>query len=124
MKRAIKLSVQNSMHSRASSQPPLSLRPRPKGGALPFFMDSEQTIFMTQPKGLARILSLDDQEKELWNAQEIEAMWRHQLSAPLGIDLETVVSVTATQLRKAPQFDSYRNRSFSALFADPQPPIE
>src|SRR6185503_15005188 len=62
-------------------------------------MESEQTIFMKKPEGLTRILSIDEDVKELWQAREIEAMWRHQLAAPLGIDLEAVISVSGTELR-------------------------
>ena len=87
-------------------------------------MDSEQTIFMKKPEGLTRILSIDEDVKELWQAQEIEAMWRHQLAAPIGIDLETVISVTGTELRKSPHFEAFRQKTFADLFRDPSPPLE
>ena len=60
--------------------------------------ESDQTIFMTRSAGLARIFSLDDADRDLWGPEEMEAMWQHQLSAPIDVDLDSVVSVSATQL--------------------------
>jgi len=79
---------------------------------------------MKKPEGLTRILSIDEDVKELWQAREIEAMWRHQLAAPLGIDLEAVISVSGTELRKSPHFETFRQKTFAELFHHPQPPLE
>jgi hypothetical protein len=83
-----------------------------------------QTIFMTRPEGLARILALDDHTTELWNPGELQAMWQHQLSAPIDIDLETVVSVRATELRNAARNTPFKGKSFADLLLDPAPPLE
>jgi len=84
--------------------------------------DSEQTIFMTKPEGLARIL--DDGATDLWSPEEMQAMWHHQLSAPVDMDLATVVSVRATILRNSPQLASFQGKTFSDLFTHPKTPIE
>ncbi len=84
--------------------------------------DSEETIFMTKPEGLARIL--DDDATDLWSPEEMQAMWRHQLSAPIDIDLATVTSVRATILRNSPQLASFQGKTFGDLFSHPQVPIE
>lgn len=84
--------------------------------------DSEQTIFMTKPEGLARILDVD--ATDLWSPEEMQAMWHHQLSAPIDIDLAAVTSVRATILRNSPQFASFQGKTFGDLFAHLEPPIE
>ena len=86
--------------------------------------ESDQTIFMTRSAGLARIFSLDDADTDLWGPEEMEAMWQHQLSAPIDVDLDSLVSVSATQLRKSPALESFRGKSFAELLAHPNPPIE
>jgi hypothetical protein len=83
-----------------------------------------QTIFMTRPEGLARILSLDDAPGDLWTAAELQSMWQHQLSAPIDYDLDSVVSVAATQLRNAPSMAGFRGKTFAELLHHAAPPIE
>jgi hypothetical protein len=83
-----------------------------------------QTIFMTRPEGLARILAVDDNTTELWNRAEMQAMWQHQLSAPMHIDLESVVSVRATELRNSPRMAEFKSKTFADLLQDPSPPVE
>ena len=78
-----------------------------------------QTIFMTRPEGLARILRLDDTGNELWSPEEMQAMWRHQLSAPIDLDLDTVVSVKATELRKSPAIAAVRGKTFGEVLGHP-----
>ena len=83
-----------------------------------------QTIFMTKPEGLARILSVDDNGVNLWNAEEMQAIWKHQLSAPIDADLDTLVSVRATELRASPEVKAVGSKTFSELLNHPAPPIQ
>jgi hypothetical protein len=83
-----------------------------------------QTIFMTRPEGLARLLNLDEAGRELWNPAEMQAMWRHQLDAPIDYDLDTVVSVKATDLRSSPALKPFRGKAFAEVLNHPAPPVE
>src|SRR5215471_18638171 len=49
--------------------------------------DSTQTIFLSGPAGLARILEQDQPDAALWAQQELRAMWEHQMRAPIEADL-------------------------------------
>jgi hypothetical protein len=84
----------------------------------------DQTIFMTRPEGLARILALDETGKQLWSAGEMQAMWCHQLSAPVDLDLDTVVSVKATELRKSPALAAFAGKTFGQVLSHPAPAFE
>ena len=84
--------------------------------------DSEHTLFVTKPEGLARIM--DDDATDLWSPAEMKAMWCHQLTTLIDIDLGSVTSVRATALRSTPHLASFQGKSFAELFADPAAPIE
>ena len=84
--------------------------------------NSENTLFVTRPEGLARIL--DDDSTDLWSPDEMKAMWRHQLSAPMDVDLAGVTSVRATTLRQSPHLAGFKGRTFTDLFSMPEAPVE
>jgi hypothetical protein len=84
--------------------------------------NSDQTLFMTRPEGLARIL--DDEATDLWTPDEMKAMWQHQLAAPVDVDLAEVTSVRATILRSSAGLGSFGGKTFGQLFADTAAPIE
>jgi hypothetical protein len=84
----------------------------------------DQTIFFSRPERLARILTVDDTAANLWTPEEMQAMWRHQYSAPIDVDLDSVVSVQATQLRKCPSIAEFRSKTFAEVLTHVSPPIE
>ena len=47
--------------------------------------DSTQTIFLSGPAGLARILAQDQPEAALWGPEEMRAMWQHQQEITEGL---------------------------------------
>ena len=85
--------------------------------------DTEQTIFMTRPEGLARILALDD-TSDLWEPNELRAIWQHQLSAPLELDLCSVKSSNTSRFKKTVEAEPFHDKSFADLIAHPNPPVE
>ena len=54
--------------------------------------DTTQTIFLSGPKSLARILAQDQPEAALWEPQEMRAVWQHQMRAPIEADLAPIGS--------------------------------
>ena len=82
-----------------------------------------EDIFMTGPEGLARILTLDETGTDLWGAEEMQAIWLHQLSAPLDIDLSLVGSGRAKELGKSGETKPFLAKSFSELLEHPHPPL-
>jgi hypothetical protein len=85
--------------------------------------DSSNTIFMSGPAGLARILDQNQQEAPLWEPAEMRAMWQHQLSVPLDVDLGTVQSANLSALRKGAEA-SFLEKGFQDLLHNPKPPLQ
>jgi hypothetical protein len=79
---------------------------------------------MTDAEGLAGILTLDGAETELWAADEMRAIWQHQLAAPLEIDLNTMESGLPTGLTTSPEIKPLLMKTFGELFGHSHPPVE
>lgn len=74
--------------------------------------------------GLGRLLSLAGSAPTHWPATDLVAIWRHQLSAPLLLDLEDS-SPDATRTINAIRANPTRSlERFEQLLADPNPPPE
>ena len=86
--------------------------------------ETEQTIFMSRPESLARILALDEDAGDLWAPEELRAMWQHQMRTPVDIDLGGFNAPGAGPLQSSAAMQSFKGKTFSELFADRQPPIE
>jgi len=84
--------------------------------------DSSNTIFMSGPEGLARMLQLDDPGKALWDSDETRAIWQHQLHAPLEADLSTLDSPHATEIRSLAENQPFLSQSFAEFFKQLNPP--
>ena len=85
--------------------------------------DTTQTIFMSGPAGLARILDQNQKDTALWGPDEMRAMWRHQLRAPLDADLSTVQSANLAVLRLAPETSGFLDKSFENLLHNAKPSL-
>src|SRR5262245_18541027 len=85
--------------------------------------DSSQTIFLSGPAGLAKILDQNQDDAALWGAAEMNAMWKHQLQAPLDADLSSVSSSNLSALRRDPQTKSLLEKSFEHLLHSAKPPM-
>jgi hypothetical protein len=81
--------------------------------------DSDPTMFFSRPEGLARILSLDDEETELWSPEEMKAMWLHQMATPLEIELGTITPAPASGVQEGP----FSGKTFRDLLSHPEPPL-
>jgi hypothetical protein len=83
-----------------------------------------ETSFFNRPDGLARVLALGDSTGDLWSPEEMQAMWQHQLSALLQIDLDSMHAFRLAELKDAPELQRFLAKSFGDLLLDPQPPFE
>jgi hypothetical protein len=83
---------------------------------------SEYNVQSSSPASLARIFELD--EGPAWQPEELGAILRHQLEAPMQLDLGTIPEADQRQsaLTSAARHPAIRN--LRELFAHPAPPLE
>jgi hypothetical protein len=86
--------------------------------------DSAESVFQGQPKSLAALLEASGEESRLWCPEELGAIFRHQLAAPVLVDLGGYDPGTAARLKKLSEAQSLLLKSFSDLFHHPAPPLE
>lgn len=86
--------------------------------------DYTKATFTTGPRGLANLMNSTSGESRLWNAKELEAIFRHQLDAPVFLDLSYCERKLAKQLKAVSDAEGLLLKNFSNLFAHPAPPIE
>jgi hypothetical protein len=76
------------------------------------------------PQFLAQLISLAGNRKATWLPQDLGAMWRHQLRAPLELDLaETVPDARDTVVRLSSSGQPPL-RTFGDLLRHPSPPLD
>jgi hypothetical protein len=73
---------------------------------------------------LSGLLLLADDKSATWSPAELASLWRHQLAAPLLVDLGTVEPDAAMTISQATATDLRKLESFVDLLDHPSPPIE
>lgn len=73
---------------------------------------------------LARTLGFGLEPERLWTEQELEAVYRHQMSAPITVDLSAMDDQQARRIRQATEAKGLTLRSFADLLQHPSPPVE
>jgi hypothetical protein len=86
--------------------------------------DSAGTLFKSAPKNLAAFLAAGEERARLWRPEELGAIFRHQMSAPILVDLGGFDSTTAARLKTLSEAQNLLLKSFLDLFLHPVPPIE
>ena len=84
----------------------------------------EHDLVHTDDNSLASLMDLGQQTGQLWSAQELGAVLRHQLAAPLEFDLGATGDAAMAE-----RLASYANlrppiQSFGDLVFHPRPPLE
>jgi len=80
--------------------------------------DAKNRVSRAEPRRLANLLDLTEAVTQPWRAQELSAILKHQLSAPIESDLaHEAVSDRGSAQR-------VNVRTFGDLFHHPAPPIE
>ena len=86
--------------------------------------DSSAAVFKSRAKKLATLLATGEERAKLWRPDELAAIFRHQMSAPMLVDLGTFDPRTATRLRTLSEAHGLLLKSFADLFHHPAPPFE
>jgi len=77
-----------------------------------------------EPQSLARMMDLDDEVGTLWEPNELGAVLRHQLDAPVDFDLSCFGPAPGETLRSLRASGTTSITSFRDLLEHPTPPLE
>jgi hypothetical protein len=86
--------------------------------------DPARSVFKSRPKALAALLSAREERGRLWRPDELAAVFRHQMSAPVVVDLGGFDTPTAVRLKALSDAQGLLLKSFGELFHHPSPPVE
>ncbi len=86
--------------------------------------DYSEAALHSPPKRLAALMNSGSADARLWRPQELAAIFRHQLTAPVLVDLGGFDVGKAARLRELTDSQGLLLKSFSELFHHPTPPVE
>jgi hypothetical protein len=86
--------------------------------------DSAGALSKSAPKSLAALMAEGAEHAGLWRPDELGAIFRHQLSAPILVDLGGMDSAAAGRLKLLADAQTLVLKSFSDLLLHPAPPLE
>jgi hypothetical protein len=86
--------------------------------------DSSEAVFKSRAKKLASLLAAGEEGPRLWPPAELAAIFRHQMAAPIMLDLGAFDAPTAERLQHEVAQRGLLLKSFSDLFQHPSPPLE
>jgi len=86
--------------------------------------DPVSSVHKSRPKALAALLAAREERGRLWRPEELAAIFRRQMSAPVAVDLSGFDAVSAAQLRNVSEAQGLLLKSFGELFRHPNPPVE
>jgi hypothetical protein len=86
--------------------------------------DSAAALCKSPPKSLTAFLAAGAERARLWRPEELSAIFRHQMSSPILVDLGGFDPATAGRLKALSEAQSLLLKSFSDLFHHPVPPLE
>ena len=76
------------------------------------------------PSRLARLFSLNDDDATSWQPHELADIWRHQLAAPLTLDLAETEADSANTIERLSNLSPAPLRTFGDLLTHPWPPLK
>jgi hypothetical protein len=86
--------------------------------------DSASAVSKSPAKKLAALMAAGGGRDRLWRADELAAIFLHQMSAPVAVDLGGFDPRTAARLKNLSEAQGLVLRSFGDLLHHPAPPIE
>jgi len=86
--------------------------------------DPSESVFKSRAKELAALLASGEERARLWRPEELAAIFRHQISTPMLVDLGGFDPRTAAQLKVVSEAQGLLLKSFDDLFHHPTPPVE
>ena len=85
--------------------------------------DSSAALTKGRARALAALIRTGDESSPLWGANELAALFRHQMSAPMLMDLGSFDPRTAEQLKTLAAAQGLLLSSFADLFNHSTPPL-
>jgi hypothetical protein len=85
---------------------------------------TEKALLDSDSHAMAALLDAGLDDGRIWNPAELEAILKHQLSAPIRVDLVSMEQRLASQLRLAVESQGLLLKSFGDLLYHPNPPLE
>jgi hypothetical protein len=86
--------------------------------------DSSSAVFKSRAKELAALMATSEERARLWRPDELAAIFKHQISTPMLVDLGSFNPRTANKLKIVSESQGLLLKSFSDLFHHPAPPVE
>jgi hypothetical protein len=86
--------------------------------------DSSAALLKGRAQQLSALIASGEERGPLWRPDELAAMFRHQMSAPVLMDLGSFDPRTAKQLKSLTAAQGLLLSSFSDLFNHSNPPIQ
>ena len=86
--------------------------------------DPSLSVFKSRAKELSALLAAGEEHSRLWRTDELAAIFKHQVSAPMLVDLRGFDPRIATRLQMLGESQGLLLKSFSNLIHHSSPPIE
>jgi hypothetical protein len=86
--------------------------------------DSSAALFKGRARQLSALMASGEEHAPLWRPEELAAMFRHQMSAPVLMDLGSFDPRTASQLKALTAAQGLLLSSFAELFNHANPPLQ
>ena len=86
--------------------------------------DSSAAVLKSRANQLASLMASGGERARLWRPEELAAIYRHQMSAPMAVDLGAFDARTARRIRSLSDAQGLLLKSFGDLFHHPAPLIE
>lgn len=86
--------------------------------------DPARAMARSEARSLAAFLAAGSEHSRLWRPDEVAAIFRHQMAAPVLVDLAGYDAVFAARLKAVAEAQTLLLKSFADLFQHPSPPLE
>jgi hypothetical protein len=87
-------------------------------------LSNPDRIHSTTGALLAKLFDVDTAPPRTWRREDFAAIYRHQMSAPVRVDLGTLDPSVTLKLRAYAEAEGPALQSFQDLFQHPNPPME
>lgn len=85
---------------------------------------SSAAVFHSRAKELAALMATGEERAHLWRPDELAAIFRHQISTPMLVDLDNFDPHAADRLKMLSEAHGLLLKSFADLFHHAAPPVE
>jgi len=86
--------------------------------------DSARDLLKASPGQVAAVMGFGDTLARVWRPDELGAVFRHQMAAPVSVDLGSLDSGVSGKLKTLTDASGLLLKSFRDLFQHPAPPVE